>query len=452
MARLHKKSLAPGPRGYPLLGSFLEFRRDVLGLMLRSMHAHGDVVRFRVGPLIVHLLCHPEHIQYVLKNHQNYDKNTRSSAMIKRATGESLLVSNGELWEQQRRLMQASFAPNRVAAFTDLMVAATTDMLARWRTVVERDEPLDVASEMMRLTYRIIEKSLFSTETSGGMDSIENAITVALQYTYRRVEKAVNIPEFIPTPRNLRFRKALKTLDRRVFSIIEEHRQMDQDSDLLSILMRAADDQTNRRMNSRQLRNEAITLLTAGHETTANALAWLWYLLSQHPEIEARVHEEVRDVLAGRTPTVEDLPRLTYTTMTINEAMRIYTPIWAIVRRVIEDDEIGGYHIPARSHVVISPYVTHRHPEFWEDPETFDPERFASQRFKNVHHYAYIPFGGGPRVCIGQSFAKTEALVITALVARSFRLRLVPGHRVEMHPGITLRTRHGLLMTAHQRE
>ena len=445
------QKLAPGPRGAPLVGNLTEFRRDVLGLMMRSMHEYGDIVRIRLGPVLAHLLCHPHHIEYVLKNRRNYDKNTLSSRIIARLTGSSLLVSNDTLWETQRRTMQPAFSPPRTAAYVPMMSHSTEQMLKRWASWAVDGRPFDIASEMMQLTYRIVERALFSTLSSSQLEDIEAAITVALQHTYRVIERGGIIPHWLPTPGNVAFQKAVRTLDQRVYDIINQHREHGDMNDLVSLLLAATDEQTGRAMDQRQLRNEIIALLIAGHETTANALTWLWYLLGQHQDVAANLHDEVDSVLAGRLPTAEDLDRLPQTTMAVLEAMRIYTPIWSMIRNVVADDEIDGYKIPARSRIVISPYVTHRHPEFWSDPERFDPSRFERDQFQSRHHYAYIPFGGGPRICIGQNFAKAEAVVIAAMVMQAYHVSLVPNHPVSMQPGITLRAQHGVKVTIKHR-
>lgn len=445
-------SIAPGPRGHWLLGSLQEFRHDVLGLMMESVRAHGDVVRFRLGPQVIHLLNHPDHVQHVLqRNHQNFDKNTRSASFIKAVTGDSLLTANGEFWQRQRRLLQPAFHRQNIAAFTTQMTESTGAMLESWRCRSGDAGPIDLAPEMMRLTYTIVGRTLFNTEVGSDADAINGAMQTILPHTFERLGRVFNWPDWVPTPANLRFSHALRVIDTTVFRIIAEHRRsMTGDGptqgDLLTMMLRMRDEETGEGLSDRQLRNETITFLLAGHETTANALTWIFHLISQHPEVERLLMEEVCTVLGGRVPTFEDLPRLTYTKMVVMESMRLYPPIWIIERRVIRDDEVGGFHLPAGSAVVIAPYALHRHPVFWKDPEKFDPTRF-----EHLPSEAYIPFGAGPRFCIGREFAMLEAQVITAMVVQAFHLQHVPGHRVEPWPGITLRTRHGLLMTIRER-
>lgn len=443
----HRPSLAPGPRGHPLWGNLREFRRDVLGLMMESTRRFGDVVRFRLGPQVVHLLNHPDHAEHVLqKNHRNFDKQTRSAAFIQSVTGESLLTSNGDAWQRRRRLLQPSFHHSNLARFADQMTQATAARLADWQERAGSGEALDIASEMMQLTYTIVGRTLFSTETGPDAERIEQAMRVILPHTFGRLGRILNWPEWLPTPQNRRFRDARRDIDEVVRRIIAEHRQAlaagQPAQDLLALLLQARDEETGVGFSDDQLRNETVTLLLAGHETTANALTWTFYLLSRHPEAEERLRAEITTVLDGRIPTLDDLPRLAFTKRVLKESMRLYPPIWIIERRVIGDDAVGGFRLPAGSAAVIAPYALHRHPAFWQDPERFDPDRFGEGTPP-----AYLPFGAGPRFCIGSEFALLEAQLILAMVAQSFRLRLVPGHPVEPLPGITLRARHGLRMT-----
>ncbi|MDP3767798.1 MAG: cytochrome P450, partial [Dehalococcoidia bacterium] len=255
-----------------------------------------------------------------------------------------------------------------------------------------------------------------------------------------------------PTPTNLRFRRAMRTLDDIVYGMIEARRNNGADKDdLLSMLLEARDEETGEGMSDKQLRDEVFTMFTAGHETTAAALAWTWYLLSQHPEAEGRLHNELGSVLSGRTPGLDDLQRLPYTRMVIEETLRLYPPVWSIGRMALREDTVLGYRIPAKGQVLLSSYVTHRHPEFWDEPERFDPERFAPERAASRPRYAYFPFGGGPRQCIGNEFAMMEAQLALATLAQRYRLRLVPGQVVEPEPAVTLRPRHGVMVTVEAR-
>jgi len=446
-----RSRIAPGPRGRPLIGSLLEFRRDVLGLLLEGQRRYGDVVRCRLGPEVIHLVARPEHIEHVLlTNQRNYNKDTRSSSKIRSVTDRGLLTSNGDYWLRQRRLMQPVFQPRHLARFIDIMTSTTTAMLERWREIAARGQDLDVASEMMRLTCTVVGKALFGTDVSPDIGTIEESATVLMEHAWQRLERIVDFPASWPTPANLRFRQARRRLDEIVWRIIHDRRQSGQKSeDLLTLLLWRKDEETGASMSDLEVRNETITLLLAGHETTANSLTWTWYCLSRFPDMGRRVQAEVAAVVGQRPPTLEDLPRLEYTKRVYREALRLYPPIWIMERRVLTADTIAGYRIPGGSSIVISPYVTHRHPEFWDHPGEFDPERFLSERAAGRPQHAYLPFGSGQRQCIGKDFAMMEALVILAMVTQRYRLDLVPGHPVEPKPGITLRTRNGLLMTLH---
>lgn len=442
--------IAPGPRGDWLLGNVREFRRDALGLLAKSAREFGDVVRFRLGHHVVHLVNHPDHIEHVLlKNHQNYERSARSAEKIRGVCGESLLTSSGEAWRKQRRLMQPAFHQGRIAGFAAIMAESTTSVLDRWADFARSGRAFDLASEMSRLTFIITAKALLNADASADAEIAERALPVVLEHTYHRLEKLFDPPASLPLPANRRFRKALEALDQVVFRIIAERRQRSGGpDDLLSMLLDARDEETGQSMTDDQLRNESIALLLAGHETTANALSWMFYLISQAPSIEADLCAELSAVLGGRAPMLEDIPRLKLTTMVVNESLRLYPSIWALERRVLADDVIGGFHIPAGSTIVISPFVLHRHPAFWEEPEIFRPARFTDTTDASRLSRAYLPFGAGAHQCIGSGFAMMEARIILSMAAQRYRLRLLPGHPVEPKPGITLRPRYGLMMTA----
>jgi cytochrome P450 len=420
-------------------------------LLTTAARTYGDIVRFRLGPRVIHLLNHPDHAEHVLqKNYRNYDKQTRSAAMIGAVSGDSLLVSNGEAWQRQRGALQPAFHRESIAGFANAMITATAAMLDRWRNRTTPAKPLDIASEMMRLTYTVVGRTLFSTDVGPDADAIERAMQVILPHTFERLGRVFNWPDWVPTAQNRRFLVAQRAVDEVVYRIIQQHRAAqsngEPDRDLLSMLLRVRDEETGLALTDQQLRDHTITLLLAGHETTANALTWTFYLLSKHPEAAQQLQEEVDTVLGGTKPTLEVLPRLTFTSLVLKEALRLYPPIWISERRVIAEDTVGGFRLPADSAVVIAAYALHRHPGFWKSPDDFNPVRFAKPAPR-----AYIPFGIGPRHCIGHEFAMMEAQLILAMVTQAFHLRLVPHHPVEPLPGITLRARQGVLMTVHQR-
>lgn len=439
-----------GPRGHFLLGSAPAMQRDRLGFLLRLTQDYGDVVHVRFLFWPAYMVNSPDGVKHVLQeNYGNYNKDLFTYTVFHPFVGKGLLTNDGQSWLHQRRLIQPAFHRKHLATFGTLMTGAAVAMLERWQDSAGHDEPLDIAVEMMRLTQGIVGQALFSVDLSKETDTIGQAITTLSEliadYIY-----APFPPLGVPTARNRRMQTALRTLDRFVYGLITQRRQQLVDTetdDLLSLLLSARDEETGQGMNDKQLHDEVLTLLVAGHETTANLLTWSWYLLSQHPQVERRLHAELNEVLGGKLPTVEQLPGLPYTRMVLEETLRLYPPAWIFSRKAIAEDEIGGYHIPANSMIWLSPYTTHRHPAFWEQPEVFDPERFTPERSAGRPHYAYFPFGGGPRQCIGNNFALMEAQLILATVAQHYRLQLVPGHLVEPRALVTLRPRDGLAMT-----
>lgn len=443
-----------GPRGNVVFGSIGEIYRDRLRFVLDVARTYGDVAQYRVAHMRLYQVSHPAGVQRVLHdNHRNYSKDVPTFETLRSFLGNGLFTSDGEFWLRQRRLAQPAFHRRRVAAFGDLMTDATLEMLERWRPGVAQGRPLDMAAEYMRLTLEVATRALFSTSVAGDVDRISRAITTLLDYVTFRFTFPFYPPLKVPTPRNRRFLEARATLDEIVYGIIAERRRNPgEHDDLLAMLMEARDEETGEGMSDKQLRDEVITLFLAGHETTANALTWASYLLSTHVEVARRLQAEVDEKLQGRVPTAADVPDLTYTRMVIDETMRLYPPVWVTNRRAREDDTVCGYRIPAGATVTLLPYVTHHDPAFWENPEGFDPERFAPERSAGRPEYAYFPFGRGPRQCIGKGFALLEMTLALALLSQRHELRLVPGRKVDVMAMGTLRPRYGMWMTAHPRE
>lgn len=442
--------LPPGPREHFLLGSVRDIQRDPIGFNMSMRQQYGDVVRVHFFVWPTYMVFHPDDVKHILQeNNRNYNKDVYNFNLIKPVFGLGLLTNDGESWLHQRRLIQPTFHRKHLATFGTSMTNATTAMLERWQGFAEGDQPFDVAEEMMRLTLRIICQALFSIDLSNEASTVSQAFTtlnkLLTDYLY-----APFPPLNVPTPRNRRLQAAIHALDTVVQGIINEHHQQDtRRADLLSLLLSARDEETGQGMSDKQVRDEVLTLLIAGHETTSNALSWTWYLLSQHPEVERRLRAELDEVLGGNLPTVEHLPDLKYTRMVLEEALRLYPPAFGISRKAIADDQLGGYHVPANTSIWLSPYVTHHHPDFWENAEAFDPDRFTPERSAGRPHFAHFPFGGGPRLCIGSNLAMMEAQLIMATIAQRYQLRLAPGHRVEPRVLLTMRPRYGLPMTLH---
>lgn len=451
-ATLPGHRLPPGPREHFLLGSVRDIQRDPIGFNMSMRQQYGNVVRVHFFVVPTYMVFHPDDIKHILQeNNRNYNKDTYNVDLLKPVFGLGLFTNDGASWLHQRRLIQPAFHRKHLATFGALMTNATVAMLERWQGFAEDDQPLNVAAEMMRLTLSIVGQALFSIDLSNEANTVSQAFTAVnkllIDYLY-----APFPPLNVPTPRNHRLQAAIHALDRVVHGIINERHQQDtQSGDLLSMLLSVLDEETGQGMSDRQVRDEVMTLLIAGHETTSNLLAWTWYLLSQHPEVERRLHAELDEVLDGNLPTMEHLPELKYTHMVLEEALRLYPPAFGFGRKAIAVDEVGGYHVPANTSIWLSPYVTHRHPDFWENAEVFDPDRFSPERSAGRPHFAHFPFGAGPRMCIGSNFAMMEAQLIVATIAQRYQLRLVPGHRVEPQVLLTMRPRYGLQMTLHRK-
>jgi cytochrome P450 len=443
----------PGPRGNVVLGSIGDIYRDRLRFVLDVAGTYGDVARYRVAHMRMYQVSSPEGVGRILHdNHRNYSKDVATFGTLRLFLGNGLFTSDGDFWRRQRRLAQPAFHRRRVAAFGGLMTDATLEMLDRWRPYADQGQPLDVATEFSRLTMEVATRALFSTSVEGDISTIGGAIATLLDDVTFRFTFPFYPPLRVPTPRNRRFLAARATLDEVVYGIISERRQRPgEHEDLLALLMEARDEETGEGMSDKQLRDEVITLFLAGHETTANALTWASYLLSAHVAVAHRLQAEVDEALEGRIPTASDLPRLPYTRMVIDETLRLYPPAWITNRRTIEADTVCGNRIPADALVSISPYVTHRDPKLWENPEGFDPDRFSPERAAGRPHYAYFPFGGGPRQCIGKGFALMEATLVLALLYQRCEMHLVPGRKVETEALATLRPRYGMWMTVHPR-
>ncbi len=441
----------PRLRSHGLLGSASEMQRDPLKF-LREARQYGDVVHMRFVFSDAYLIYHPDSVKHVLQeNNRNYNKDLFTYKIFYPFLGRGLLTNDGESWLHQRRPMQPAFHRKRIATYGTTMTDATVAHMERWQSYAQQDSSLDIAKEMMHLTLGIVGQTLFSLDLSDETNMIGPAVTTLLNLLGNYVY-APFPPLNVPTSRNRRLQAANRTLEQVIYHMIAERRQQNVDTgDLLSMLLSARDEETGEGMNDQQIRDELMTMLIAGHETTANALAWTWYLLSQHPEVEQRLYREIDEVLGGSTPTLEHLPDLKYTNMVLEEALRLYPTAGIFGRKAIADDELGGYHIPANSMIVISPYATQHHPDYWPDPERFDPERFTPKRSAGCSHYAYFPFSSGPRMCIGSSFAMMEAQLILTTIAQRYQLRLVPDHPVEPQLLVTLHPKYGLPMTIHER-
>jgi cytochrome P450 len=423
-----------------------ESRADMLGFMERWAEC-GDVARLQNRFFTPHLLTAPAAVQHVLQdNHKNYVKEARSTRIFRLALGEGILLTEGDHWRTQRRIAQPAFHRQRLAAMAAAMTGGIAAMVERWATFARSGEPLDLYRETLGLALDVIGRCLVGNDLRPELDALSGAFTSTFDYFMHAVNQLVVTPRFIPTARNRRLRSAVRELDRITAQVIEHGRTHGQEGDLLSMLIGAHDGPSGT-LPRTELRDNVVTFLGAGTETTAVALLWIWYLLSTHPDAERRVREEVCSVLGDRTPNFDDLPRLKYTRMVIDETLRLYPPAWTITRTAVADDEVTGFRIPAGAPVLMSPWITHRSSRYWENPLEFDPERFTPERAAGRPDYAYYPFGGGPRMCIGDRFSLMEQTLAVAMVAQRFSVRVIEDHPIVPDPVFTLRPSGGLRAT-----
>ena len=434
----------PGPKPHFLIGNMPLASRNPLAQFSQWAKEFGDIFYYRAAWIQVYFLNHPDLIEAVLvRNYQNFLKDhvIRKSRWF---FGDGLLTNEGDSWLRQRRLSQPAFHRDRIASYARTMTGYTGQMLDGWKD----GETLDIHQEMMQLTLRIVVRALFSVE-AGQIGAISTAMNIMMRNSTGIRLLLPPAARYLPTPAMIQFRRAVRQMDETVYKIIAERRRNEIDSgDLLSMLMQARDEDGGG-MNDKQLRDEVMTFLLAGHETTALTLTWTWYLLTQHREVEEKLHAEIYQVLAGRAPELSDLPRLTFCDQVIKESMRLYPPAWSLARTVISPFDLRGYTIPAGANVVMSQWIMHRDPRYFSDPENFDPARWSPERAQKLPRFAYFPFGGGPRQCIGNSFAMMEATILLATIAQRFGLSGVSNEEVVPVPSFTLRPKNGIHMTAY---
>ena len=434
-------SRPPGPRSHPLWGHFGPFRSDALGFLVNCAAEFGDMASFRLGHRRLVLVSHPELIEQVLvTDNRNFTKHFAFD-LLRPTMGRGLLMSEGDLWRRQRRLMQPAFAAKRIEGYAGAMVQHTRRMLSSW----PNGHACDLHEEMLRLALAIVAEVLLDVDVSREAGDVGGAVDLLMVDFNYRFKNPFSWPLWLPTPWNRRVRATLYGLNEIIQRIIDQHRASGEDhGDLLSMLVQARDELDGQGMTDRQLRDEVMTMFLAGHETTANVLSWTWYLLAHHAEIEARLHTEIDQVLAGRAPTAADAPRLTYTERVVLEAMRLYPPAFVIGREALADFTLGGYRLPAGTTLLMSQWVVHRDARWHDEPLRFNPDRWEPPQAERLPKYAYFPFGGGPRGCIGNRFAMLEAVLITATMAQQARFVLDDDHEVRPWPAITLRPAHGL--------
>jgi cytochrome P450 len=442
------RSAAPGPPGHLLVGNLPEFARDILGFFEECARRYGDVVALRLGGRPACLIAHPDLVESVLVTHNaDFVKHSWFFRHVDAIFGRGLLTSEGDFWLRQRRLAQPAFHRERVAAYGAEMVRETEEMLAGWGA----EESRDLHADLMGLTMRIVARTLFGTEVAADVQEVGAAFDVVVREIAVRFRRPVRIPDWVPLPSNRAYRGAVARLDQLVYEMIRARREGAGDGhDLMGMLLHARDEDGSR-MTERQLRDEVVTIFLAGHETTALALSWGCALLARHPAAGDTLGAELDAVLGGRPPAVADLPRLRYTEAVVQESMRLYPPAYALGREALRACDLGGYRFPAGTTVFASPWVMHRDPRYFDRPSEFDPARWMDGLAKRLPRFAYFPFGGGPRMCIGNAFAMMEATLLLAALAQRYRMTPEPGHVLEPFPSITLRPRYGVRLRLSRR-
>ena len=433
-----------GPKNLPLLGNLPAFRSKPIEFLMAAARDYGDLPYFRLGPYDTYLVNHPDFVRDILVTNQANFTKSRALQRAKILLGQGLLTAEGQFHLRQRRLVQPAFHRDRLAGYAAVMSEYAVRCRDRWHA----GATLDISDEMMRLTLSVVGKTLFSADVESEAPEIGEALTTVIKMFRMLMMPFSEYLDKLPLPSIRRFEKARDRLDQTIYGLIRERRKSGEDSgDLLSMLLLAQDEESDGgSMTDTQVRDEALTLFLAGHETTANALTWTWYLLSQNPESEARLHQELDSALDGRVPALADLTNLRYTEMVLAEAMRLYPPAWAIGRMSKEPFQLGGIAIAAKSICILSPFVTQHDARWFPDPERFDPGRWTPEAREARPKFSYFPFGGGARVCIGERFAWMEGVLLLATLAQKWKLRLDPAQRVATLPLITLRTKYGMKM------
>lgn len=431
--------------GFPLVGNTFDFVRNPLGTLLAIQHRQQRVVHLRIAGRHQYLVLTPDDTKHVLQeNHRNYGRSL-AFQVLKIFLGNGLLTSDGDFWRRQRRLAQPAFHRQKLAALTQTMIAESATWIDELKPC-NTNQPVNVSQALMDVTMRIVCKALFGAQVATQLNGLSLALDTLNYMANKRMTSLFRVPMHWPTPGNRRFRRASQQVDTFIYNVIDQRRQSlraggELGDDLLSMLLGTEDEETGERMSDQQLRDECVTLFSAGYETTAVSMGWTIYLLTQHPDVLARLRLECQTVLGNvRTPSPEAFRALSYTMQVIQESLRLYPPAWIMSRLALNDDHLGPYTIPAGTTVMVCPYLLHRDPTSWPDPDRFDPDRFAPGGQKDqLHSYAYLPFGGGPRLCIGNQFALLEMQILLAMLVRSFSLKPVPNLFIAPKPLITLR-------------
>lgn len=435
----------PGPRGLPILGMMPEMVGDMLGLFTKTSREYGGIAQFKLLNKSYLLVTNPDYVKYILQdNYKNYIRG-RSVETGRVLLGNGLPLIDGDFWLRERRMLQPAFHRERLGKLVDTVTTVIDPFMQDWTQKARQNQTLDLDDEMMQLTLTVIIKSMFRSPIDEEIPALSHAFNVASRFMLWRSQQMVQLPLSLPLPRHIEYNRALNVLNNTIYPLIAEARKHPKD-DLLGMMLEMRDADTGEGLSDKQARDEVVTIFFAGHETTAATMAWGFYLLSQHPEVEERLRAEVQSVLHGRAPTFADFPKLVYMQQALNEILRLYPAAYLFAREAIVDDVLDGYLIPANTLIFISPYVGHRDPKYWPDPERFDPQRFTPQQIASRPRHVYYPFGEGPHVCIGNNFALMEMQLILSMALQRFRLRLVPNHPIALKPEATLRPKYGMKM------
>ena len=429
----------PGPRGKPFIGMIPEMMGDMLGMFMNITREHGSIVQFKLFNTPYLLVTDPDYVKYILQDHYRSYIRGRSVETGRVLLGDGLPLTDGDFWLRERRLMQPAFHRQRLLNLVRTMTDTIAARLDGWKKL----DHVEMETEMSQLTLTIIIQAMFSARLTHKIGDLAEAFKTASKFMLWRSQQMWAPPLWIPVPKNAAYNRALKTLNEIVYPLIAEARQ-NPGNDLLDMLLEARDEQTGEGMTDKQVRDEVVTIFFAGHETSAASMTWMFYLLSQHPDVETKLRREIADVLGARTPTFADLPKLTYTQKVIQETLRLYPAAYLFAREAVGDQTLAGYKIPSGMMIFITPYVTHRDPRYWTDAERFDPERFSPDQIAGRPSHVYFPFGEGPHICIGNNFAMTEMQLILAMALQRFRFRLAPDQKVGLLPEATLRSRYGM--------
>lgn len=446
-----KKSQPPFPKEkHWLFGSGYLLRERTFDQVKFFLDKYGDIVSLSLPINKVVIAANPEYAKHVLlDNNKNYRKSLAYD-ILKVLLGNGLLTSEGDFWRQQRRLIAPAFHRKKLEALTALMIELTEQSVEKFKKSAGQE--IDMAPVMTDLTLQIISKAMFSSGVEDKAELVGKQITLLNEYSIEKLNQPIRLPAYFPTPFNVRERKAIKILNDVIFDTINSRRNEESKDDLLSMLIDARDEDTGKAMDDQQLRDEVMTIFIAGNETTANAMAWTLYLLSQNPEAEAKMIKEIDEKMdAGVKLDFNTLHEFHYVKMVIDESLRVYPPAWSVGRRNLEEDELGGYRILKNTNVLIPIMYFHRSEKYWDEPNKFKPERFSPEKKAHIDRFVYFPFGGGPRTCIGNNFALLEMQIILILYYRNFRFRLKEGFKVDVEPLITLRPKDGMMMKVEQR-